>query len=319
MTRLIVLALAAVLAVSVAHAAPMLRPAVTVSSPVIRIGDLFDGAGAHAHDPVAAAPAAGMRITFGADWLAAMAQAHQLDWTPNSPYDQVTVVRASRIIDANTITQQLMSAIAQSRPVDGAELRLDNPDLHLVVPAGTSDALAIDGLVVEPGSLRVSAVVSAPPGNPAATRQRVTGQLVYRVEIPVLSHPMGPGATIAADDLEMVKMRRDRIPQDTASEMTQLIGRTPRRPLPAEQPIQLGDVERPVLVHRGDLVTLVLETPSLQLTAQGKALDDGAQDALVRVENTKSNRVIDAAVAGPGLVAVKMAGAATLPSLISSR
>ncbi len=52
-------------------------------------------------------------------------------------------------------------------------------------------------------------------------------------------------------------------------------------------------------MHRGDLVTVVLETPSLQLTAQGKALEDGAKNALVRVENTKSNRVIDAAVAGP--------------------
>ena len=39
-----------------AHADPMLRPAVTVDSAVIHLGDLFTDAGAHAADIVAPAP-----------------------------------------------------------------------------------------------------------------------------------------------------------------------------------------------------------------------------------------------------------------------
>ena len=89
--------------------------------------------------------------------------------------------------------------------------------------------------------------------------------------------------------------------------------------LGAGEPLRLGDVERPVLVHKGDLVTIVLRTASLQLTAQGKALDDGAFNALVRVENAKSHRVIDTAVTGPGLVAVRIPGNGAVPTLAALR
>ena len=63
--------------------------------------------------------------------------------------------------------------------------------------------------------------------------------------------------------------------------------------------MRAGDVQMPILVHKGDLVIIVLNTPSLQLTAQGKALEDGAMGAAIRVANTQSGRVIDAVVAGP--------------------
>ena len=42
-------------------------------------------------------------------------------------------------------------------------------------------------------------------------------------------------------------------------------------------------------------------------SAQGKALEDGGMGAAIRIANTKSNRVIDATVAGPNLVAVTAA------------
>ncbi len=66
---------------------------------------------------------------------------------------------------------------------------------------------------------------------------------------------------------------------------------------------------QPLLVHRGDLVTIVFRTDNLELTAQGNALEDGAAGALVRIENTKSNRVIDAAVTGQDMVMVQSLGA----------
>jgi flagella basal body P-ring formation protein FlgA len=63
-------------------------------------------------------------------------------------------------------------------------------------------------------------------------------------------------------------------------------------------------VEVPLVVHRGSLVTIVLDTPSLHLSAEGKAMDNGGIGAVIRVANSKSSRVIDAVVAGPGTVTV---------------
>jgi flagellar basal body P-ring formation protein FlgA len=302
-----------VLAAALAIAAPAfgqtLRPAVSVAGSVLRLGDLFADAGDHANDPVAPAPPAGTRITYGPDWLTAIAREHHLAWTPRSPYDQVTIERASRDIGSDAIAQQLMGEIAAREPVADAELELDNPGLHLVVPADAPSSIAIDGLAIDRRSGRISAIVSAPAGDPAAARRRITGHLVFHVEVPVLNRVIAPGAIIGLDDLVTVKLRRDRLAADVASDPQQMVGKTPRRPVQIGAPVRLADLERPILVHKGELVTILLATANLQLTAQGKALEDGAKDALVHIANTKSNRVIDATVVAAGTVGVSTPGA----------
>ncbi len=299
--------------------APTLQPAVTVTGNVVRLGDLFADAGAKADDTVAVAPRPGTRVTYNADWLAATAHEHGLDWRPSSPFDLATVVRASRTVAIDDIAKQMLAEIGARQPIDDAELQLDNPGLRLEIAADAPDAIAIDGLTIDQRSGRVSAFVSAPACDSTAVRQRVAGRLVYRIEVPVLNHPAAAAAVIAAGDLGLVKLRRDRLAQNVATDATELIGKALRRPLPAGEPLRLDDVQVPTLVHKGELVTIVLTTPTMQLTAQGKALEDGAAGTLVRVANTKSNRIIDAAVAGTGIVAVTVLGAPAAPALTAAR
>lgn len=319
MMRFPIFLLAALALAAPALGAPTLRPAITVAGGMVRLGDLFADAGARANDAVAAAPLLGTRVTYNADWLAAMAHEHGLDWTPSSPFDLATVERASRTVTIDDISRQMLTEIGTRQPIGDAELQIDNPGLRLVVAADAPDTIAIDGLTVDQRSGRVSAFVSAPAGDPAAARQRIAGRLIYRIDVPVLNHPAAMGAVIAAGDLDLVKLRRDRIAPDIATDASELVGKSLRRPLPAGEPLRLKDVLVPALVHKGDLVTIVLATASLQLTAQGKVLEDGAAGALVRVENAKSNRVIDAAVTGVGTVAASMPGAPAAPALTAAR
>jgi flagellar basal body P-ring formation protein FlgA len=307
MTRIAAFVLAAFLALAPSALAQSLRPAITIDAAVVRLGDVFADAGSRAADPLVASPPPGTRITYGADWLAAAAREHALDWQPSSPYDQITIERASRIVDSDAVRQQLLREIAAREPVGDAELQLDNPGLALVIPASTAPDIAIDGLTID-RSGHISAFVSAPADDPAATRRRVTGRLVFHVTVPVLNHAVGPGAVIAASDLDSIKLPRERVGVDTATDAQQMIGKSPRRPLEAGIPVRLGDLALPLLVHKGQLVTIQLRTSTLELTAQGTALEDGANGAQVRISNTKSSRVIDATVTAPGTVAVSLPG-----------
>ena len=60
----------------------------------------------------------------------------------------------------------------------------------------------------------------------------------------------------------------------------------------------------PRLVTRGSIVTMKIETPSLTVTAQGRALQDGKLGDTVRVTNTQSNRMIEGTVESDGTVKV---------------
>jgi flagellar basal body P-ring formation protein FlgA len=290
------------LAVVPARADPMLRPMVTVDSGVIRLGDLFSDAGAHAADIVAPAPPPGSRTIFDAAWLAAAAREHELDWQPASHFDHAWVERATRVVTADEVAQSLLAQIGQRQSVDGAQLQLDNAGLRLLVPADAPSGLAIADLSVDPRSGRFSATVSA--ANDNATAQRVTGRLIRMVKLAVIDRALGPGDVIGERDITTLSARADRIPPDAVLAARDLIGKTPRRMLRAEEPVHSDDVQMPVVVHKGDLIILVLETPFMRLTAQAKALDDGGMNAVIRVANTKSNRMLDATVIGPNLAAV---------------
>jgi flagellar basal body P-ring formation protein FlgA len=309
---LILLALAC-LACGGAEAAPTLRPASIVEGAVIRLGDLFADAGGAASDILAPAPPPGAHTIFDAAWLAAAAREHQLDWQPSSRLDQASVTRATRAVAAETIIARLIEEIGMRESVAGAELQLDNPALRLLVAAEAPNSIAIDGLAIEPRSGRFSAFIAAPAGSTEAERQHVTGRLVRMIDLPVLSHAMAPGDTIAADDIETMRVRAERLGADAMLDRHGLLGKTPRHSLRPHEPLRAGDVQAPILVHKGDLVTIVLETPALRLTAQGKALEDGAMGATLHIANTKSSRVIDARVTGPSTAAVET------PPLLAAR
>jgi flagella basal body P-ring formation protein FlgA len=301
---------------SLAFADTMLLPSVTVTGDTIHIGDIFRDAGPHASDPIAPAPALGMHTTFNAAWLGAIAKEHHLNWQPSSDFDQASVERASRSIDADTVSQRILQAAASDTPSTDTSIQLDNPSLHFVVPAEASDAMALDGLNVDPRTGRFTVFVTAPANSDNAQRQRVTGRIVYQVTIAVPAHGMSIGDVFGPADVSEVKLPRERVASDAVTNPQQLVGKAARRILRAGETVRTGDIAEPTVVHKGDLVTIMLSTAGMQLTAQGKAVEDGAMGAAIRVTNTQSSRVIDTVVAGPNQVVV---GSGAMPPRIAAR
>jgi flagella basal body P-ring formation protein FlgA len=120
------------------------------------------------------------------------------------------------------------------------------------------------------------------------------------IELPVLLHYVAPGQTIGADDVGMVEVPAERLVQAVVAEAADLVGKTPRRAVRPGQPVRVGDVRFPIVIRKGELVTIVIESKHMHLTAQGRANDDGAQGEAIRVANTRSGKTLDATVAGPG-------------------
>jgi flagella basal body P-ring formation protein FlgA len=285
-----------------AAAAPTLRNTVVVTGPSIRLGDLFSDAGPRAAIEIAPAPALGGRTVLDAAWLAATAQEQNLDWQPKSRYEQVTVERASQSVPTEAIVAELKQELGSRLPGGQSELTLDNADLRLLVPAGPPPAILVDAVTFDARSGRLTAYVTATAGDVTTDRIRVTGRVRRMLEMPVLTRLVAPGEMITARDIESIALPADRLTQSFVIGPAELIGKTPKRSIRPGEPIRPSDIQTPIVIRRGELVTVVFQSATLLLTAQAKALEDGTQGQAIRVTNTRSGKTLDATVNGPGTV-----------------
>ena len=311
-----------------------LRASSVVEDDVVRLQDLFSGIAdpGLAATPVAKAPQPGASLDVGARWLAAVAKAHGLPWQPRSRYERVNLRRSSHDIPAAEIEEVLRQALAERGLAGEVRLALDNPGLRLRLPSTGERSLRITRLTLDGGSGRFLAQVAAPAqGEPVATLSvngRAKANIFVRAyadevpreepptaeqlalemtEVPVLTRNAKAGEVIRARDIEWMSVQVNRLTRTTVVDAAGLIGMSPRRTIRAQAMIRSTDLETPVVVAKNSLVTIRLETERMQLSVQGRAMEDGARGDVVRVMNNKSNTVVNAVVIDAGRVVVRPA------------
>jgi flagella basal body P-ring formation protein FlgA len=288
----------------------ILRAAVTVGDNLVRLGDLFVGAGDNAEVGVARAPAPGRQVVFNAHLLYRIAQAHGLDWRPLSIHDHVIVERESVVIDGEEIERHILAALVD-KGVDPERVAIElaNRGLRVHLAADANPTVAVDVLAYDPRSGRFTVAVAAPSDDPAAQPVRVSGRLHDVTDVPILADRVMRGDVIGADDVQWLRLRTDRLPGNTVLDANGLIGQTPKRTLRPGEPVRASEIQRPVIVPKGGLVTLVLTTSGMQLTARGRALEDGGEGDAIRVANAQSHTLVEGIVSGAGRVTIPLLGA----------
>jgi len=286
----------------------LLKSSVVIDGPVVHLGDLFDGLGEQAAAPVARAPAPGNRVQVNARWLAAVAQAFAVPWQPSSQLDSSVIERSSIVIETQRIEDATIEALRRRGVRGDLTLVLDNPALRLHLPSDSDPSLLIAGLSHNPRTGRFTAHLVAPAEGTPMARATISGRAIEMIDVPVLRRRMLPGAVIRDRDVEWKVVRADRVGRNVVRDPVNLVGMSPRRPIRASEPVLGNELREPILVAKNSLVTIRLQTARMVLTARGRAMEPGAQGDVIRVVNTKSNRVISANVIEPGTVEVISAG-----------
>jgi flagella basal body P-ring formation protein FlgA len=310
MKSIITLGLGAIFSLAAFSAeAIQLRTSVSVNGERVRLGDLFEGLADNAQREIAMAPAAGRSIVFDADYLLRIAHAYKIDWRPMPGEESSIVTRASRVVKAEEVRQALFATLSRRVGSGRLQLELDNRALSIEVPASVTSEVEIENLYYAGSQGRFTADVVVGGVGPDSRRVLVSGRALTVIEVPVLVRRVAPGELITAADLSWIEVNGSQIAGDVAGSAQELVGHTPRRTLAINQPVLARDVQMPRLVTKGSLVTVVLQTPTMLLTAQGRAMQDGSKGEVIRITNTQSNRIIDALVVGSNQVAVPNPGA----------
>lgn len=138
----------------------------------------------------------------------------------------------------------------------------------------------------------------------------LAGESGARVAVP--ARDIARGEIIADSDLTYGSATPGQMRGGLAVAIADLSGMQARRYLRAGELVMSSDVRRPVLISKGETVTMTFEMPGVSLTATGRALSEGGLGESVTVVNPVSYRQIMATVTGPGTV--RADGAMSLPA-----
>lgn len=275
----------------------------TVTADVVTVGDVFDGVTRSAEHVLAPAPALGEELKLSAYDLKRIADAFGYDWQPQSNMDQVVIRRDALEIDRYQIEAALQEKLSQTLPGRRFELALDNNSRGFYVPPAETAALEVLDMSTDVSRAQFRATVAA-----GDTQRIVSGQFFLLTEVPVLQNPVRSGDVISSADVTYVDIREKDLSAKAVLDASQLVGKSARRSLPALRTLSASDVTEPLLVKKGELVTVTLQNSVLHLTAQGKALENGSAGAVVRVLNTASNQILEGVVTGAQSIAVGLPG-----------
>ncbi len=291
-------------------AAPVLRANVTVTSDLVRIGDVIDNAGPAAPIAIYRAPDLGTTGSLPTAQILTALRAHQVIGVDTRDIKDVAVTRLSRTVDAKEIEQAVASALEHRSGLgDAANLSLtfdrDVQDLRL--DATNSGALQAATARVEPRSGRFDVTFEIPSASGAApVKLRLTGTAIETVEVAVLTRNVDRGDLLRSADLVVERRPKAEVGGDAASR-SKAVGMQTRRPMRATQPVRVADLVKPDLVQRDQEVTLIYQSAGLYLTTRGKALDSGTEGDTVNVLNPQSKRTIGGTVTGRGQVTIEIA------------
>jgi flagella basal body P-ring formation protein FlgA len=294
-------ALVALSATSANAQTPSLRPAVLVSSDVVRIGDLVaDVDSEKAGIAVFRAPDLG---ETGSVQVAAVIEAlrpHLFSFN-SGDLSEVSVTRASRMIGATEIKHRVAEIAAERLQLPDPKVitvTLDRPapTLHLEIASGP---LMPTRLNIDPRSGRFDVTFQS-----GDSHVRLTGSAVESYDAVVLTRPVARGDVLRASDLTVERRPKAQLQADMVRDPAAAIGMASQQALRAGQTIRTADLTRPQLVKRGEPVMVRYEVPGIVLTARGKAEEDGSLGDTINIQNVQSKRMIQGVVTGPGLVVV---------------
>ena len=121
-----------------------------------------------------------------------------------------------------------------------------------------------------------------------------------RIVVPARDIPRGQ--TISDSDLTYATVPGNALMSGTVTSFAAVKDMEARRMLHAGEALRADDVRHPVVVTKGQTVTMLFHAPGVELTAMGRSMGEGGVGDTVTVQNPSSFRMITGVITAPGTV-----------------
>ena len=135
--------------------------------------------------------------------------------------------------------------------------------------------------------------------SPEGLRQvSVKAQVSLPPAIVVCRQAVARGTVLCEADVSLQQVDASQITQDLYSAVEEVLGKQTTRALQPGQPLVKSDVRSPLLVHRGEVVTIYSRAAGVQIRTAGRARDEGSLGDLVTIESLSDRKTFFARVSG---------------------
>lgn len=291
----------------------VLKQGISVNGASITLADIFIGAEAAGEVTVAAAPQPGKKTLLNPSAISRIAYYRGYLWRVPDGLRRIVVRRASRLIPSQDIRAVISDALVLQSGADRMDIDLGNRANNFHVGVNDPVDLTVESLSYSGTSNRFTAILASQNPNQAADgtavhRFRITGRGYELVEIPVLVRRVRPGQAIQDTDIDWKEVRKSKVHRQAVRDHDDLIGMSPRRSIGVGRAIRISDLQRPVAVPKGSVVTMFFKAPGLALTATGRAESAGDIGDVIRIINIRSRKTVEAEIVAPGKAIIRSTG-----------
>ncbi len=201
---------------------------------------------------------------------------------------------------AITLRDRVIQIIEQYAQVNRQQLRItfNKKDGDTLALNTWEDRYEFEPLAAAPYG-RVPIVIRRYRDGRLVQTYRVTADVVRRYMAVTVVNSMGRGQTFAPGDVEIREVFLDNNADKPITNLSQVIGQTAGSVLRTGSAVFAQHLRSPLMVRRGELVTVRFISGNLVVKTVGRATEDGVMDQMIQMRNNRSRDTYLARVTGP--------------------
>lgn len=291
---------------------------VTVTGPLITLGDLAtitgddkDRVKALAAIKLGNAPSPGHRLALTSDALGTRlagsgADLGEINWLVPPT---IVVTTAAQTIGGDRLLAAATEALQAQLASEG------DTELSIAPLGATPNVMAplgsIDIKAEFPAGIRYNAPTAAVVAISADGRVFTTVSLRFNVkanqQVVVAARNIAAREEITPDSIRTERREIGKM-AGYITDVGKVVGLAARRPVTAGTPLTEAALDKPVMIKRGAAVAILVKAGGMVITAGGRAMQEGREGELIRVQNVTSKRIVSARVVDANTVQVIIYG-----------
>lgn len=131
----------------------------------------------------------------------------------------------------------------------------------------------------------------------------VPGEIQAFLPVVVASEKLERGMVIGREHVR-TEMKNINGLREPCTDMDEVVGKKLKRPININSVLSKSDLDFPILVERRQIVTMIVNKGTLQISTQGQAMSSGREGDMIMIKNIRSSREVPGRIIGPGLAKV---------------